>query len=704
MTELLEKPVSGVGAYYVKRLERLGIKTSRDLLRHFPTRYEDFSHVKRIGELRDGDICSVTAKVQEIKNRRAWRRRMFLTEAVVSDETGSMYAIWFNQPFLTRNIPKGALVSLAGKVQYGNKGLYFSNPGYEVVARHPHGDAALRRQERRHTAGLIPIYPETRGLTSRALRFLIQPLLKEASRLPDPLPEALRRRLGLMEFRKAIQAVHFPLSLKTADDARRRFAFEELFLFQLLLFLMKRKLKTLPAPVIKTDLAHVKQFIASLPFELTRDQKKAAWDILKDIAKPSPMNRLLNGDVGSGKTVVAAIAALETLAQGYQVALMAPTEILARQHFEKLFKFLGSFDAKLAMLAAKSTAIADDGLYGKVRRYTLLEKLKKGEPYFVIGTHALIQKEVSFGKLGLVIIDEQHRFGVTQRAHLTRGTQIPHLLSMTATPIPRTLALALYGDLDISLLRELPKGRKTIMTSVVPPARREATYAFMREEIRKGRQAFIICPRIEAQDVGYEEYLSLDTKAVKEEHQRLKEEVFPDLSLEMLHGKMKSEEKERIMATFAENKTHVLVSTSVVEVGIDIPNASAMMIEGADQFGLAQLHQFRGRVGRGEHQSYCFLFTDSAAKAARMRLEAFANVHDGFLLAEEDLKIRGPGEFFGTAQSGIPDLAMRSLKDLSLLELARNEARTLLEHDPQLQSAPFLKARLEEFRQEVHLE
>ncbi|MFN7088650.1 MAG: ATP-dependent DNA helicase RecG, partial [Candidatus Paceibacteria bacterium] len=503
----------------------------------------------------------------------------------------------------------------------------------------------------RHTAGLIPIYPETRGITSRALRFLIKPLISEATKLPDILPEELRSRLGILEFKTAIKEIHFPNSLKLAEASKKRFAFEELFLFQLLLFSQKRKMRRLPSLPIEPDIELVKKIIATLPFELTHDQKRAAWEIMKDMAKPSPMNRLLDGDVGSGKTIVAAISALQVLSKNYQVALMAPTEILSRQHFEKISKILEPFGAKIALLVSKEAKICEDGLSAKTNRQNLLEKLKNGDPYLVIGTHALIQKEVSFGNLALVIIDEQHRFGVKQRAHLTRGKTIPHLLSMTATPIPRTLALALYGDLDISLLKELPKGRKNIITKVIPPAKRNEAYDFIRAQVNKGRQAFIICPRIEAQNKTYEEYLLLDTRAVKEEYQRLSKEVFSELKLGMLHGKMKSYEKEKIMSDFAENKIQILVSTSVVEVGIDVPNATVMLIEGAENFGLAQLHQFRGRVGRGKHQSYCLLFTDSPAKAVKSRLEAFSQVNDGFVLAEEDLKIRGPGEIFGVRQS-----------------------------------------------------
>jgi ATP-dependent DNA helicase RecG len=396
--------------------------------------------------------------------------------------------------------------------------------------------------------------------------------------------------------------------------------------------------------------------------------------------------------------------------------MLAPTEILARQHFEKIGKVLENFPLPTALFVSKETKISDEGLVGNISRKILTEKLRQGNPFFVIGTHALLQKDVHFGKLGLVIVDEQHRFGIAQRAHLAKASHaakdlprplVPHLLTMSATPIPRTLALALYGDLDISLLDQMPVGRKAVISKVIPPARRDEAYAFIRNQIKEGRQAFIICPRIDLPTettINYSQYLLLDTKAVKAEHERLSSKIFPDLKLGLLHGKLKSQEKEKVMGQFSQNEIPVLVSTSVIEVGIDVPNATVMMIEGAESFGLAQLHQFRGRVGRSQHQSYCFLLTNSPAKSARERLRTFASLTDGFKLAEEDLKLRGPGQFFGTEQSGLPDIAMRALKDLPLLELSRREALSLFEKDPQLTSLPLLRERLEEFRREVHLE
>lgn len=695
-----------VGPFWQKRLEKLGIKTIGDLLRHFPTRWENFSNIKKAGEVKIGEVCSVIGHVSKIKTRRAWhRRRLWLTEAEVTDETGSVFAIWFNQPYLARTLPKGSMVALAGKIELGDKGYFFSNPAYEVVRNNTSYDL-------KHTAGLIPVYPETKGFTSRGLRYLIKPLIPEAQRLPDILPADIRKKVGLMDFRTAIKEIHFPESKERAEAAKKRFAFEEMLLVQFLLQEIKARQKRYTAPAIHFDLKLIKNFVASLPFALTNAQRRAAWEILQDLSKPVPMNRLLNGDVGSGKTVVAAIAALQASADSWQTAILTPTEILARQHFQKISRVLENFPVKTALLVAKETGFAEGGLSGPVRREKMLEHMAEGAPVIAIGTHALLQDDVVFGKLGLIVVDEQHRFGVEQRARLGRGAKLtPHLLTMTATPIPRTLALALYGDLDLSILDEMPKGRQKIATKIVPPQERSAAHQFIRDQIKSGRQAFVICPRIDPEEHDDEDGIAaesddwrIEIKAVTTEFEKLSRKVFPDLKVAMLHGRMKSAEKDAVMKEFAAGKTDILVSTSVVEVGVDVPNATVMMIDGAEHFGLAQLHQFRGRVGRGVHQSYCLLFTDSPAKRTSERLEALVNCNDGFKLAEKDLEIRGPGQFFGTQQSGLPDLAMRSLTDLTLVQLARQEAIELFRKDPQLKTAPFLKARLEEFRKEVHLE
>jgi ATP-dependent DNA helicase RecG len=695
--------VRGIGEWHRRRLGALGIQTVWDLLRHFPSRYDDFSNIKTIAELKIGELATIAATVKKISVRRTWKRHMLLTEALLEDGTGAIRAVWFNQPYLRKNIPQGSRVSVAGKLVKDEHGLYLSNPAYEVVGR---GVAP------RHTAGLVPVYPETRGITSRMLRAWIQPLLPHATKLPDPLPADLRARNRLPDFSTALRDIHFPPSVERARAARRRFAFEEIFLSQLLFQKIKAAMQTLRAPAIPADIPLIKKFVASLPFPLTDAQRRSAWEILQDTAKPYPMNRLLNGDVGSGKTIVGAIAALNAAAAGYQVAILAPTEILARQHFKKISELFATFPIKTALLVSGEARTSTEGFAGSVRPETLRQELAGGNPIVAIGTHAILEKNVRFGKLGLVVVDEQHRFGVEQRAALTKNhATTPHLLSMSATPIPRTLALGLYGDLDISILDELPRGRKKIITKIISPVGKVRAHEFIRKEIERGRQAFVICPRIDPETHSPEEDFEgesedwrVEVRAVTTEFKKLSEEIFPNLRVAMLHGRMLPREKERIMADFAAGTIQILVSTSVVEVGVDVPNATVMMVEGAEHFGLAQLHQFRGRVGRGSHQSYCLLFTESKHRTAKKRLEALAELDDGFKLAEKDLELRGPGQFFGTKQSGLPDLAMRSLTDLPLVELARREARSLLQKDPALTNAPLLKTRLEEFRRKVHLE
>lgn len=736
MTPLLKEKIEnlkGVGGYYVERLNKLGIQTVQDLLWHFPIRYEDFSNYVFISDIKTPGVYSVLGRVEKIKMRRAFRKRMFITEATLYDKTGTIPVIWFGQSYLTRNIPQGALIVVSGKVSRHEGILGFQNPSYEVIGRKGKiGKFLLDRSSLKHTGGLIPVYPETRGLTSRGLRFLIKPLISRVEHIQDYIPSEVLRRVQIPALKYALKQIHFPDSFEESELAKKRFAFEELFLLQLLLLQARKKNTKLSALPITPNIDLIKKFLRTLPFTLTRSQKKALWEILRDLAKPYPMNRLLNGDVGSGKTIVAFAAALEVVRQGYQVAVLVPTEILARQHFEKAVQLFRSFDLPIALLVSKETQISTDGLSGEVSRSQLKDQLLSGKPFFVIGTHAIIQKGVQFSNLALAIVDEQHRFGVAQRKALLHGhtqvdlqkntgivkegppknqfesetEKVPHLLSMTATPIPRSLALTLWGDLDISVITELPSGRKKVITKIIPAQKRRSLYSFIRKEVNVGNLVFIVCPRIETQEemLTPNEYLRRDTKAVKQEYERLSKEVFFDLRLGLLHGKMKPLEKERVMNDFANKKIQILVSTSVIEVGIDIPEATVIVIEGADHFGLAQLHQFRGRVGRSDKQSYCFLLTESETKTSQKRLETFAKTFDGFSLAEQDLKMRGPGEFLGTKQSGMPDLAMNSLKDLSLVLLARKEAEDILNKSPDLNSYPLLKQRLKEFKYEIHLE
>ncbi len=678
---------------YLKKFHKLGLVTVRDLLYHFPNRYDDFSKIIPIRDLKLNEIATIQGEIVSIDNIRTFKRRINITEAIVKDETGVVKAIWFNQPFLVKNIKEGKKISLSGKYSLGAKGPYLSNPSYEMMTL---GKIPT------HTAGLVPIYPETIGLGSRFLRYYIKLILPLANQLKEFLPWDVLRKEKLPPLTAALKNIHFPKTINLADEAKKRFAFEELFLLQMFVLKQRKNLQKENAFKIPFDKDLIKKFVDSLPFKLTGDQRKSAWEIIQDLGKDEPMNRLLEGDVGSGKTVVAAMAGLEVAKAGFQVAFMAPTEILAQQHFREINKLLSKFNLKIGLLtgAEKKFSQATD---------------------IAIGTHALIQKTVKFKNLALVIVDEQHRFGVEQRARLCQGsggqaTITPHLLSMTATPIPRTLALTIYGDLDISLINEMPKGRQKIITKIVPPKQREQAYEFIRREVKNGRQVFVICPRIEPQvkspsanngpspqlEIDPRKLLWAEVKAVKEEYEKLATKIFPDLRIEMLHGKIKSKEKERIMTDFKDKKTDVLVSTSVIEVGIDVPNATVMMIEGADRFGLAQLHQFRGRVGRGKYQSYCFLFSTSGETTARLR--AIQKCENGFELAEKDLEIRGPGQFYGVKQSGLPDLAMNSLKDIQLIKSTREQAAELLSQDPELKYHPLLGEKLAQFKQIIHLE
>ena len=703
--------LSQVGPTYQKRLKRLGIKTIGDLLYHFPHRYEDFSNIIPICKIKINEVCCIKGKILEIENTKTWKKKIILTKAIVEDKSGAIEVIWFNQPYLTRVLKPKNKVCLAGKTTLGEKGVYLSNPAYEKI---PESNINNLKSELTHTGRIVPVYPETEGLSSRWLRYILKPLLiKFKNRIPEPLPPGIIKKYKLLPISKAICQIHFPDSKKIAQKAQKRFSFEELFFISL--FVLREKLKILKerAASLSTDLKLIKKFVQSLPFKLTSAQKKSAWQILKDLEKPRPMNRLLEGDVGSGKTVVAVIAALNVVENDFQVAFMAPTEVLAKQHFQEISRLLRKFKITIGLLTGKDNKIIFGKLNKKISRKKILEKLKRREIDVLIGTHALIQEGVQFGKLALVILDEQHRFGVEQRAKLVTSDKqqatriIPHLLSMTATPIPRTLALTIYGDLDLSLIDELPKGRKKIVTKVVSPEERSSAYDFIRGEIKKGRQVFVICPRIEPSDreKNKKEFSSwTDAKAVKEEYKKLSENVFPDLKVGMLHGRIESENKEKIMQRFKKGKVDILVSTSVIEVGIDVPNATVMMIEGAERFGLSQLHQFRGRVGRSKYQSFCFLFTDSSAKKTHQRLRALITSENSFELAEKDLKIRGPGDFFGQRQWGIPDLAMSALKDITLVEKTRTAAKEILEKDPNFKKYPLLKKRIEKFRKRIHLE
>jgi len=668
--------LTGVGPVMAKKLKRLGIQNIRDLLFYFPRRWDDYSKPQMISKLQIGQEAIIKASIGQIKQSRTRRRWMSIIEALLADDSGQIKAIWFNQPFLMKILKPGQKWLFAGKVNYDFKT----------------GAKTLSVSEYEKEPIILPVYPETEGLTSKYLRKIIRPLISNVDNLiMDFLPDGIKKQEELIDLNEAIKNIHFPRETSNILKSQRRLGFDELFLIALRMIERKNELQKEMAPAMNIDKDFLKEFVSKLTFKLTNAQRRAAWEIICDLARNVPMNRLLEGEVGSGKTVVAAMAAAVTSKNNYdtnsnwQSIWLAPTEILANQHYQNVSKILMPFKIKVGLLTA-ANKLAD---------------LLKDD--LIIGTHALIQKDVSFPRLSLIIIDEQHRFGVKQRAHLRKQKDlIPHLLSMTATPIPRTLALSLYGDLDLSILDELPPGRQKIITKAVDPRNRHQAYEHIREEIKNGRQAFVICPLIEDSKTNVKKLFDLDKKSVTSEYQKLSKQIFSEFKIGMLHGRLKSKEKEKIMKDFGAGKLDLIVSTAVVEVGIDIPNATVMMVEGADRFGLAQLHQFRGRVGRGRYQSYCYLFADSWSENTKKRLEAMVKCNNGFELAEKDLQIRGPGELIGIRQSGLPDLKMASLSDIILVKKARAAAEKIFRDD--LNKYPKLKEKLAEFEKEIHLE
>jgi ATP-dependent DNA helicase RecG len=662
----LDAPVTvmvGISRGYAEKFVKLGVKTIRDLLYLFPRRYDDYRNLKSINRLEYGEEATIIASVWDAGLRKTRGGAPIFT-ATLSDGSGMLQCTWFNQPYLADKIKPKMQIVVSGKVDEYLGRLTFQSPEWELLER-----------ELLHTARLVPIYPLTEGLSGRWVRRLMKRVVDYwAPRIQEYLPESVRASAGLLDLSAALAQAHFPDDWSDLERARQRLAFDELFLIQIGVLRQRQAWRSQPGRACKFDPTTVHRFIGSLPYPLTQAQKRALDQIMADLQAGVPMNRLLQGDVGSGKTVVAAAAMVATVAAGAQAALMAPTEILAEQHYKTLSKLLGNLaNPPVVQLLTGSTPDKDQ----------VYARLASGEVNIVVGTHALIQRGVEFRDLAFLVIDEQHRFGVEQRAALRQkgeGTLRAHVLVMTATPIPRTLALTLYGDLDVSVIDEMPPGRQKIETRWLFPTERERAYNFIRAQVEKGHQAFIICPLVQESE-------KVEAKAAVEEYERLQKEVFPHLKLGLLHGRMKSDEKDAVMAAFARGELHALVSTSVVEVGIDVPNATVMLVEGANRFGLAQLHQFRGRVGRGEHASYCLLLADSTNVASDERLKAIESTNDGFVLAEKDLELRGPGEFFGTRQAGLPDLRVAKLADMRLLELAREQAQRLFEADPTL-SAP----------------
>lgn len=664
----LAQPVTalkGVGGKVAEQLARLGAATLNDLLFLFPRRHDDYSLMKPINRLAYGEQVTVIGTVWEVRARRS--RTGDVVQALVSDGTGQVQVTWFNQSWLVSQLKAGMQIVLSGKVEQFMGRPVFNAPAWEPVATEP-----LK------TRRIVPIYPLTEGLRAYKIRQIMhQAVMEYAPYLLDPVPASIRQRHHLLTLPQAIQQMHFPDDQDALHQARRRLVFDELLLLQLGMLGQRRLWQSQPGSPIAAEQTALDAFIKSLPFTLTGAQQRAIAEIRADMSRSLPMTRLLQGDVGAGKTVVAAAAMVMAAQAGGQAALMAPTGILAEQHYQGLSQTLSPLGYQVRLL----TGSTNGG-----ERAQLLDGLANGDIHILIGTHALFQASVTFKNLTLVVVDEQHRFGVDQRQALRDkgpsrpdGTPAtPHLLVMSATPIPRTLALSLYGDLDLSILDELPPGRQEIKTRWLRPSERQRAYAFVRGQIEQGRQAFIICPLVEESD-------KIEAVAAVEEHARLQQEIFPDLKLGLLHGRLKSEEKEAVMRDFYENRLHILVSTSVIEVGIDVPNSTVMLVEGANRFGLAQLHQFRGRVGRGKHQSYCLLISDSPSQDAEARLQVMEETNDGFVLAEKDLELRGPGEFFGRRQSGLPEVQLAALLDVKMVELARQEAETLMAADPLLE-------------------
>ena len=660
------------------RFAKLDVKTIEDLLYFFPRRYVDYSQRKTISRLEEGEEQTIIASIWQAKV--ATLGNMRSTEAIVGDETGTVRVVWFNQPYLAKKFSTNARIVISGTVRRFKEEKVFESPEWELLKG---------SEETIHTGRLVPIYPLTQGLYPRQVRKWTREVMADYIwQVHDFLPTEIKNRCQLPDLPHALTHVHYPDNQSAADRARERLAFDELFLLQLGVLARKRDWQeSQPGNAFDIDGRVIDRFLSCLPFALTQAQQRVLQEILADLQKPKAMSRLLQGEVGSGKTVVATLALLLAAANNYQAALMAPTEVLAEQHFHNICGYL----AKIAdqdetapnikhysgFLSKPLTIALLVGSLSNSEKESLHHKIGQGEIDIVVGTHALIQKAVEFSRLGLAIIDEQHRFGVLQRSALRQKGFNPHILVMTATPIPRTMALTLYGDLDLSVIDELPPGRQRVKTKWLKPQYIERAYSFIRREVAKKNQAFIICPLIEESE-------SLATKAATTEYDRLSREVLPDLKLGLLHGQLPAGEKEEVMRRFRAGEFDILISTSVVEVGIDIPRATVMLVEGAERFGLSQLHQFRGRVGRDKNQGYCILIPETYSDETKGRLNLMEKTHNGFALAEEDLKLRGPGEFFGTQQSGLPSLKVADLSDIRLLESARREATALLNSDPDL--------------------
>lgn len=663
--------LKGVGETVASKLERLGIKTVEDLVWNFPRRYNDFSHITQITSLRPGPV-TIQSKVTQASGRYV-RRGMHITEALASDKTGTVRLVWFNQPYRASALKKNQEYFISGNYELSRQRFAIMNPACELVSEFPV-----------NTARIVPIYPETKGLKSNTLRKIVAQLRQEISSWSEILPNKVIDSNGLILRGDAISKLHFPQSPEDIEEAKRRLGFEEVFGITLAALLNKKANEKEKAPEIKFDEKLAKRFVSELPFKLTNSQRKAVWQIYLDMQKATPMNRLLEGDVGAGKTAVAAMAALMVMSKDHQVAFMAPTEILARQHADTLYKLLKplKMHEQVSLLVGSMAQPVKD----RIRK-----RIKRGDSKLIVGTHALITDKVDMHSLALVIVDEQHRFGVDQRQKLQKKAGgMPHILSMTATPIPRTLALTLYGELDISVLPEKPPGRSEVKTEIISPNSRAQLYKRVDDEISKGHQVFVVCPLISESE-------SVSSQSAEKVYETLAKKVFSRRRVGLLHGRLKALEKDKVMQNFVDGELDIVVSTTVIEVGVDVPNATVMMIEGADRFGLAQIHQLRGRVGRGSHQGYCYLIMSDSSPPSR-RLKAIEQSNDGFSLAELDLEIRGPGAIYGHMQHGQLDLKVASLTDTTLIAAACASAQDFLDSGQKLNDYPELAAHVAQYR------
>jgi ATP-dependent DNA helicase RecG len=672
----LNAPVTvlpGVGPKHGKTLERLGLETLEDMLYFFPRRYDDYSQLKPINRLEYGEQVTIIGTVQSSSNRKVRNGQVNITEGIISDGTGNLRATWFNQPWIAKKLRSGVQVVLSGKIDQYLGRITMNSPEIEQI-----------EQQNLHTNRIVPVYPLTANITQRWLRRLMHRVITYwAPKIADPLPKDVRRENDLMDLPNAILQIHFPDSMEQIQAARYRLAFEEILFLQLGMLGQKRTWQERSARVFDVPQEWLDAQVARLPFNLTAAQQRALTEVRSDLASGHPMNRLLQGDVGSGKTVVAALGIAMVVQRSSQAALMAPTSILAEQHYSSMKELLAGENGALAEHQIRLMI----GATPEAEKQEIRQALAAGEIKLIIGTHALIEDPVAFADLQLTIIDEQHRFGVDQRAALRAKGDNPHLIVMTATPIPRSLALTVYGDLDLLVMDEMPPGRQVVDTHILLPRERERGYSLIRNQVSDGHQVFIIYPLVESTGSEIEVDFAAATKAAVDEHQRLQSEVFPELQLGLMHGRLKADEKEQAMTLFRDGETQIMVSTSVVEVGVDIPNATVMLIEGANRFGLAQLHQFRGRVGRGTAKAYCLLIPETEDTAENERLSAMVSTNDGFELAEIDLNQRGPGDFLGTRQSGYTkQLHMATLTDLHLIEKAQRSAKKLFDQDPDLKS------------------